>query len=101
MRLTGPRRWAWRRATFAFLATLAALFVFGGVFAAGYARLHDGRVLPGVEGGWIGSACRRGRVAARATRPADWQPDCAHRRARRSHPLLGHRPRLRHAAHAR
>ena len=56
MRLTGPRRWAWRRATFAFLATLAALFVFGGVFAAGYARLHDGRVLPGVEVGGVSVA---------------------------------------------
>src|SRR3990172_7008740 len=97
MRLTGPRRWAWRRATFAFLATLAALFVFGGVFAAGYARLHDGRVLPGVEVGGVSVA----GLDRRAAGPGDWQPDCAHRRARRSHPLLGHRPRLRHAAHAR
>jgi len=39
----------WRRAAFSFLLTLLAIAVFGASFAVGYARMHDGRALPGVE----------------------------------------------------
>jgi vancomycin resistance protein YoaR len=39
----------WRRASFAFVLTLVAIVVFGASFAIGYARVHQGRVLPGVE----------------------------------------------------
>jgi vancomycin resistance protein YoaR len=39
----------WRRVGFTFLLTLLALAVFGASFAVGYARVHEGRVLPGVD----------------------------------------------------
>jgi vancomycin resistance protein YoaR len=39
----------WRRATFTFVLTLVAMVVFAASFAVGYARMHEGRVLPGVE----------------------------------------------------
>jgi vancomycin resistance protein YoaR len=39
----------WRRGALTFLVTFIAICVFGASFAAGYARMHDGRVLPGVE----------------------------------------------------
>ena len=39
----------WRRAGFTFFLTLLALAVFGASFAVGYARVHEGRVLPGVD----------------------------------------------------
>ena len=42
-------RLAWGRVTFTFLLTLIALIVFGAAFAIGYARMNDGRVLPGVS----------------------------------------------------
>lgn len=38
----------WRRAAYAFALTLLGIVVFGASFAVGYARIHDGRVLPGV-----------------------------------------------------
>jgi len=39
----------WRRAGFTFALTIVAIAVFAASFAVGYARLHDGRFLPGVE----------------------------------------------------
>lgn len=39
----------WRRAGFTFLLTLLAIAIFGASFAVGYARVHEGRVLPGVD----------------------------------------------------
>jgi vancomycin resistance protein YoaR len=39
----------WRRGGFTFLLTIVAIVVFAASFAVGYARIHDGRVLPGVE----------------------------------------------------
>lgn len=39
----------WRRGAFTFLVTFVAISVFAASFAAGYARLHNGRALPGVE----------------------------------------------------
>ena len=39
----------WRRAGFTFLITLLAILAFAASFAVGYARVHQGRVLPGVE----------------------------------------------------
>jgi vancomycin resistance protein YoaR len=39
----------WRRFGVAFVVSLAALFVVATLIAFGYARLHDGRVLPGVS----------------------------------------------------
>src|SRR4051794_25279878 len=39
----------WRRAGFTFFLTLLALSVFGASFAVGYARVHEGRILPGVD----------------------------------------------------
>ena len=54
--LAPPRGFAWARLAFAFLLTLLAVLVFAAAFAIGYARLHDGRVLPGVEVGGISLA---------------------------------------------
>src|SRR5688500_12699368 len=42
-------RFAWRRLSFTFALTLSAIIVFGASFAVGYARMNDGRVLPGIE----------------------------------------------------
>jgi vancomycin resistance protein YoaR len=39
----------WRRASLTFLVTLLSIVVFGASFAVGYARIHEGRVMPGVE----------------------------------------------------
>jgi vancomycin resistance protein YoaR len=39
----------WRRLAFAFLLTLLAIVLFAATFALGYSRLHDGRVLPGID----------------------------------------------------
>jgi vancomycin resistance protein YoaR len=39
----------WRRGALTFAVTFIAIAVFAASFAAGYARMHDGRVLPGVE----------------------------------------------------
>ena len=46
---TSAPRMPWRRGALTFLVTFVAIAVFGASFAAGYARMHDGRVLPGVE----------------------------------------------------
>ncbi len=40
---------SWRRAGFTFALTIVAIAVFAASFAVGYARIHDGRFLPGVE----------------------------------------------------
>ncbi len=40
---------SWRRAGFTFALTIVAIAVFAASFAVGYARIHDGRYLPGVE----------------------------------------------------
>jgi vancomycin resistance protein YoaR len=39
----------WRRGTFAFVLTLVAMLVFMASFAVGYARVNEGKVLPGVD----------------------------------------------------
>jgi len=39
----------WRRLAFSFVLTLAAIVAFAASFAVGYARVHQGSVLPGVE----------------------------------------------------
>jgi vancomycin resistance protein YoaR len=49
-------RFLWRRAGFTFLVSLLAIVVFGASFGVGYARIHDGRVLPGVDVGGVGLA---------------------------------------------
>ena len=46
-------RLAWGRVAFTFVLTLIALIVFGAAFAIGYARMNDGRVLPGVSVGGV------------------------------------------------
>src|SRR3954454_6528309 len=38
----------WRRGMFAFVLTLVAILVFMASFAVGYARVNEGKVLPGV-----------------------------------------------------
>ncbi len=43
------RRNSWRRGGFTFVLTLVAIVVFGASFAVGYARVNEGRVLPGVQ----------------------------------------------------
>lgn len=63
---TATPRVAWRRAGFAFLLTLLAIVVFGASFAVGYARMHDGRVLPGVAVSGV-SLAGLNRAAAAAT----------------------------------
>ncbi len=40
---------SWRRGTFSFLLTLVAIIVFMASFAVGYARVNQGKVLPGVD----------------------------------------------------
>jgi vancomycin resistance protein YoaR len=47
------RAFDWRRAAAWFFVTLFALFLFGAAFAFGYARVHDGRMLPGVDVGGV------------------------------------------------
>lgn len=42
-------RFAWNRLTFWFTLTLVAILMFGAAFAVGYARMNEGRVLPGVD----------------------------------------------------
>lgn len=42
-------RFAWNRLVFWFTLTLVAIIVFSAAFAVGYARMNDGRVLPGVD----------------------------------------------------
>ncbi|MGI8928438.1 MAG: VanW family protein [Candidatus Limnocylindrales bacterium] len=42
-------RFAWNRLAFWFTLTLAGIIVFSAAFAVGYARMNDGRVLPGVD----------------------------------------------------
>jgi vancomycin resistance protein YoaR len=39
----------WRRLAFTFLVTLTAIALFGASFAVGYARMNEGRVIPGVD----------------------------------------------------
>src|SRR5687767_12597128 len=46
-------RVAWGRLMFTFVLTLIALIVFGAAFAIGYARMNEGRVLPGVTVGGV------------------------------------------------
>ncbi len=49
---TGRIPWralAWQRAVSALVLTLLALIAFATAFAVGYARIHEGRVLPGVD----------------------------------------------------
>src|ERR671923_2405089 len=59
-------RLAWSRVAFTFVLTLIALIVFGAAFAIGYARMNDGRVLPGVSVGGIDIAgLSRGAAEAR------------------------------------
>jgi vancomycin resistance protein YoaR len=45
---TQTRTHGWQRAAFTFLLTLLALVVFMASFAVGYARVNEGKVLPGV-----------------------------------------------------
>src|SRR3954464_3355653 len=43
------RTHGWQRGAFTFLLTLLALVVFMASFAVGYARVNEGKVLPGVD----------------------------------------------------
>src|ERR671920_2336249 len=49
-------RVAWGHMAFTFVLTLIALVVFGAAFAIGYARMNEGRVLPGVTVGGVNIA---------------------------------------------
>ncbi len=40
---------SWRRLAFSFAVTLLAVVLFGASFAVGYARINEGRVIPGVD----------------------------------------------------
>ena len=42
-------RFAWGRLAFTFALTLSAIILFSAAFAIGYARMNEGRVLPGVD----------------------------------------------------
>jgi vancomycin resistance protein YoaR len=46
---TGAPQFAWGRLIFTFALTLSAIGLFAAAFAYGYARLNEGRVLPGVD----------------------------------------------------
>jgi vancomycin resistance protein YoaR len=54
--LAPPGGFPWGRLALSFLLTLLAVLVFAAAFAFGYARLHEDRVLPGVEIGGISLA---------------------------------------------
>lgn len=45
----GAPQFAWARLIFTFALTLSAIALFAAAFAYGYARLNEGRVLPGVD----------------------------------------------------
>lgn len=46
---SNPRGFGWQRGAFTFLLTLVAILVFAASFAVGYVRVHEGKVLPGVD----------------------------------------------------
>lgn len=46
---SSARRGGWRRGTFTFVLTFVAILVFMASFAVGYARVNEGKVLPGVD----------------------------------------------------
>ena len=64
------RGFAWRRVALSFGLTLLALFTFAAVFAGAYARLHEGRVLPGVDVGGVELAGLDRAAAGRKLRAA-------------------------------
>jgi vancomycin resistance protein YoaR len=51
-----PEGFPWRRLAYSFLVTLVAIALFGASFAVGYARMNEGRVVPGVDVGGISVA---------------------------------------------
>jgi vancomycin resistance protein YoaR len=56
----------WRRGVFTFLVTLLAIVVFMASFAIGYARVNEGKVLPGVAAGGVSlSGLTRDQAAAK------------------------------------
>jgi vancomycin resistance protein YoaR len=61
---TAAPPFAWRRLTFAFALTLSAIIMFGAAFAVGYARMHDGRLLPGISVAGVDLAGLTPRAAA-------------------------------------
>ncbi len=50
---TAAQRYPWNRVAFTFALTLGAIILFGAAFAIGYARMNEGRVLPGVDVGGV------------------------------------------------
>ena len=59
---------SWRRGTFTFILTLVAIVVFMASFAVGYARVNQGKVLPGVDVAGISVAgLDRDQAAAKLT----------------------------------
>ncbi|HEY5489433.1 MAG TPA: VanW family protein [Candidatus Limnocylindrales bacterium] len=59
---------SWRRGTFTFILTLVAIVVFMASFAVGYARVNQGKVLPGVDVAGISVAgLDRNQAAAKLT----------------------------------
>src|SRR5438477_305260 len=56
----------WRRGAFTFLLTLVAIVVFMASFAIGYARVNEGKVLPGVSVAGVSlSGLTRAQAAAK------------------------------------
>jgi len=50
---TAAPKYPWQRVAFAFTLTLIAIIAFAAAFAIGYARMNEGRVLPGVDVGGV------------------------------------------------
>ena len=50
---TAAPRYPWNRVAFTFALTLGAIILFSAAFAIGYARMNEGRVLPGVDVGGV------------------------------------------------
>ena len=51
---------------FTFGVTLLAVMIFGAAFAVGYARVNEGRIMPGVDVGGVSlSGLDRGSAAAK------------------------------------
>ena len=65
---SNARNASWRRGTFTFLLTFVAILVFMASFAIGYARVNEGKVLPGVDVAGVSLAgLSRGEAAAKLT----------------------------------
>ena len=103
---SNARNASWRRGTFTFLLTFVAILVFMASFAIGYARVNEGKVLPGVDVAGVSLAgLSRGEAAAKLTEslPESFfgQPRDQPQRRPTERAVLVVRSHVRHELHAR